>query len=397
MKIDKTNPAHWLCLCLFGINVLAALVLRPLFHRQRHPRRVILYGHKLSGNLLALQRYIQAHDADELTLTFLTMDKRYARQQLRDGVHVAIATRPEAIALMIRADAVISDHGLHVMQWLVGRSSIRFFDVWHGFGFKGHARRDFRVLRHYDEVWVDSPLQARFYREQFGFDPAKVHATGYARTDRLVDRREDAAAIRRSLQLDTSEAGKLVLFAPTWKQDVATRSMYPFGLDAGSFIGALSALAQRTHSTIIVRAHLNTGMAATGAFPRVVWIPSTDYPDTEAMLLASDVLVADWSSIVFDWLLLARPTVFLDVPPPFTHGHTLDASYRYGEVVDSLDQLCRVLEQYLVDPRAYQMAHADQVARTRKAVFGDCADGRAAARCVQRLRQALQVVRGSPA
>lgn len=390
MKIDKTNPAHWLCLFLFGLNVLAAMALRPFFHRRGQPRRVILYGHKLSGNLLALRRYIQGHAADEFTLTFLTMDKRYARQLLLDGVHVAIATRPEAIALMVRADAVISDHGLHVMQWLVGRSDIRFFDVWHGFGFKGHAYGDFRVLRHYDEAWVDSPLQAGFYRDRFGFDPAKVHATGYARIDRLVRRDEDVAAIRRSLKLDAAGIGKLVLFAPTWKQEVATRSMYPFGLEADAFVTALSTVAQRTGSTILMRSHLNTGMAAVGSFQRVMWLPATDYPDTEALLLASDVLVADWSSIVFDWLLLARPTVFLDVPPPFTHGHTLDGSYRYGEIVGSLDQLCRTLEHYLTDPAAYQTAHRDEAARIREAVFGSCADGRAAARCTQRLRRALQ-------
>lgn len=392
MKIDKRKPQHWLLLAGFFAQALLGVLLRCVRRADARRRMIVFYGHKLNGNLLALYRYLVAHPECGLQATFLTMDRDYCNALRSDGIRTCWAAGFACAGLLQRASALVSDHGLHALQpwqrtyrWL----GLLFFDVWHGFGFKGHDPADFRVLRRYDEIWVDSPLQAHFYLTQFGFQPAQVHATGYARTDRLVRRDEDAAAVRRALGLAAPGVGKIVLFAPTWKQDVATRTMYPFGLPADTFLRALSNVAQRTQSTVVMRAHLNTGMTATGAWPRVVWMPYGDYPDTEGMLLVSDVLVCDWSSIAMDWLLLDRPTIFLDVPAPFAHGHTLDGSHRYGELVVDLDGLGRVLERYLTDPEAYRKAHGEDAARVRAEVFGTCADGNAAARCIERLRTAL--------
>ena len=78
MKIDKTNPGHWLLLALFGLNVFAAMLWRP-FRRRRRPgaRTVVLYGHKLSGNLLAIYRRLREAHRDEFRPVFLTMDSAY--------------------------------------------------------------------------------------------------------------------------------------------------------------------------------------------------------------------------------------------------------------------------------------------------------------------------------
>lgn len=390
MKIDKNNPRHWFYLLLMGVNAVMAVVLRPLLHQKNQkPKQVLLYGHKLNGNLLAIHNHLCEHAGAEFDVAFLTMDKAYYRQLQAEGINCVLATRPQAIKRLSTVDAIISDHGLHCLSVLINTTDIKFIDVWHGFGFKGHEWRDFRVLRRYTEAWVSSPLQRQFYLERFGFKPNIVKATGYARADRLVRQNEDVGAIRRKLGLEAPGTGKLVLFAPTWTQDLACRSMFPFGLTADQFLRALSDTAQRTQSTVIVRAHLNTGIDSQTTYPRLVFIPYASYPDTEAMLLVSDILVADWSSIVFDWLLLNRPTLFLDVEVPFTTGHTLDPSYRYGDIVSNMAGLQKHLEQYLRDEQAYHTKHGEQMQRIRDSVFGGCADGSATARCVERLRRLL--------
>src|SRR5690606_40302310 len=66
---------------------------------------------------------------------------------------------------------------------------LRFFDVWHGIPFKGFDADDFRVQHRYDECWVASPLLRDLYIQRFGFEPQRVVATGYARTDRSEERR----------------------------------------------------------------------------------------------------------------------------------------------------------------------------------------------------------------
>ncbi len=393
MKIDKTKPSHWLCLLLFGLNVLAAMALRPLCHRRRRRHVVILYGHKLAGNLLAIHRYVQAHASDEFELAFLTMDKRYGRALLLDGVNAVIATRPEALRLLIRADAVISDHGLHSMAPMVARSSLKFFDVWHGIPFKGFGPEDFRLQHRYDETWVASPLLAKLYVERFGFAPEKVKVTGYARTDVLVRKDVDVPAIRARLGLDGKDVGRIILFAPTWKQDADDRSIWPFGESQGTFLAAMSALAVRTQSTFVVRAHLNSREVTHVDTKRIVWVPYASFPDTESLLLASDVLVCDWSSIAFDWLLLDRPALFLDVPAPFAKGLSVGAEYRYGLLVSNPTALFDRLAHLLADPHAYWQRSRAAHEAAKRIVYDGAAVGRAVENCLSRLRSAMALNR----
>jgi CDP-glycerol glycerophosphotransferase (TagB/SpsB family) len=382
MKIDRRSPRHWLYLALFAANVLAALLLRPL--RRRGPRRrIVLYGHKLNGNLLALYRRLAS--VPDYEVAFLTLDPAYARALAAQGANHQLATTPGCARWLATAAAVISDHGLHALGLMLGRSDLKFIDVWHGIPFKGFDADDFRVQHRYDEVWVASPLLRKLYTGRFGFDPARVHTTGYARTDRLVKPAADRSALRRQFGLGD---GPVVLFAPTWQQDARGRSIYPFGLDAGAFLDALARTCRPHGATVVVRAHLNSALTAP-ARESAVYLPHAQFPDTEALLLASDVLVCDWSSIAFDYLLLDRPTLFLDVPAPFRKGFSLGPEHRFGPVVSDLEALRQRLDQALGQPAAYRAEFGARHQAERAAIYGDFADGRAAERGAERLAQLL--------
>ena len=365
-----------------------ALLLRP-FRRRSGRKRVILYGHKLNGNLLAIYRYLRASPSTGIDVAFLTMDPAYHRELVARGESSLLAISPRCIAWLVTADAIVSGHGLHALQPMLSLSDLKFFDVWHGIPYKGFDADDFRVQHRYDEVWVSSPLLRDVYIDRFGFPPARVHATGYARTDRLVRRTEDPAGIKRYLGLDPASSDKLVLFAPTWKQDARNRSLFPFGLDEKTFLGALAELGERVGATFLMRAHLTSGAVAAHGFDRIVDVPHAEFPDTEEILLVSDILVCDWSSIAFEYLVLDRPTIFLDVDAPFAKGLSLDASNRFGAVVGSMDALMERLERYLVEPERYTQEFSAKCNEVKARVYDGYADGHATARCVERLGRHL--------
>ncbi len=390
MKIDKTSPLHWALLALFGANVALALLFRPFVRPKPGDRKsVILYGHKLSGNLLAIYRRLRAAHRDQFRPVFLTMDPAYRQRLLGAGDEACLATTPTCARLLASADAVISDHGLHALQPMLGRSDLKFFDVWHGIPFKGFDADDFRVQHRYTETWVASPLLAELYTRRFGFDPAKVTVTGYARTDPLVESHETPAEIRRRLGLQHTEGQRLVLFGPTWKQDAQHRSQFPFGVDGQEFLERLTEVCRRNGALLLFRAHLNAKDPVPLPADRVIPIPFADYPDTEAILQISDALICDWSSIAFDYLLLDRPTLFLDVEPPFRKGFSLGPEYRFGPVIKDLPELLSELERSLADPEGYRAEYGARHAAIREQVYGSYADGRSAERCVERLARSL--------
>lgn len=386
MKVSRTNPVHWLYLALFGLWVTCAIFARP-FRSKAKPYKLVLYGHALSGNLLAIYRYVRHHKANDIDITYLCLNPHEYRRVLAEGGNTILASRPACARLLARADAVITDHGLHSMKPLLFLSGLKFFDVWHGIPFKGFDANDFRTQHRYDEAWVPSPLMAEIYVNKFGFEENRIQVTGYARTDRLIRRDAPSSTLMERLGLSLGSSRPVILFAPTWRQDDRDRNIYPFGTSEERFLDALQNLAESAGALVVVRTHLNTPSSKlrTGNGSGVIPLPFSDYPDTEDLLLATDVLVSDWSSISFDFLLLERPTVFLDVPAPFAKGFSLGPEYRFGEIVDSLEAMNAAVEQYLTKPDDLNHGKLSQVRRIRHEVYGGFDDGEAAARCVGRL------------
>lgn len=388
MKIDRNNPLHWLWLALSGGVVCLARLLRSLAGKPAQPL-VFLYGHKLNGNLLALYEYHVALAEPGFELRFLTMDPAYYRALRRQGVAVSLSSAPGTILQLARARVIVSDHGLHVLKFLRGCSGLAFVDVWHGIPYKGFDAEDFAPLHHYDEVWVASPLMEGLYAGRYGFSPAQVHVTGYARTDVLVDG-EATTPCAGLLPPSVPASRPLVLFAPTWKQDVDGRSLYPFGLDETGFLALLDTLAEETGCHFLLRMHLNAAPVRSAPAANVTPVPASHYPDTERLLLHSDVLISDWSSILFDYLLLRRPAIFLDVPPPFRKGFSLGPEYRHGRIVADVEALVAAVREAVLDPDRFLAEHQERQAKLREEVYGAFADGQASRRCHERLRGLLE-------
>ena len=383
MKIDTKNLLHWLYLVVFFLNTFAAAILRPLVCR-KNGGLVLLYGHKLNSNLKGVYQYSRSDAGGDLSLYFLTMDPAYYEQLRASGEQVLLALNPLNIMKIARCSVIVSDHGLHALKVLLKFSNIMFVDVWHGIPFKGFDAYDFRTQHNYTEVWLTSVLLIEMYVRKFGFKREQLHATGYARTDVLVNMSVSSADIRKRLGIPAS-VDKVILFAPTWKQDQNNRSIFPFDSSEKVFFSALEQLCEKLSVACVFRTHLNSRSGDDGSYNNIFYAPHAEFPDTEEILLACDVLVCDWSSIAFDYLLLDRPTVFLDVEPPFKKGFSLNEDYRFGEVVESLEEMTAALELYIKQPETYLAMHGERCAVVKKALYDSNADGHAAERCYARL------------
>ena len=380
MKVDKRNPRHWLWLGLMTLNALLALVLRRFIGSGN---QVLLYGHKLNGNLMAIYR--ESLSYKDLSLTYLTMDYPYYRQLKETGVSVAWAGNPKSLLLLVRAKALISDHGLHSLVLLLDYSSLKFIDVWHGIPFKGFDKDDFKVQQRYDEILVASNFMADLYEEKFGFKREKLRAIGYARTDALVKPpKVSRAELMQEYDIPVTEK-KVILYAPTWKQGDSGRSLFPFGMAEAEFLRELSRVAESSGCLFIVRMHLNASSGRSEQFENVYAAPADRYPDTERLLLMSDILIYDWSSIAFDFLLMDRPAIYLDVPPPFKKGFSLDGRYRYGEAVTDLAEFRLAIANAVENREAGPLGSNEHRKEIKTRIYEHYADGLSSARVCQEI------------
>ncbi len=387
MRINKKNPLHWLQLILFGITVLTTLFLR-LFIAHKKKQIVILYGHKLNSNLKSIYDYSNSLKNSPIDVYYLTMDSVYFRELKEKNINVLLSRHVSNAKLLAQSNCVISDHGLHLLIFLLKLSKIKFIDVWHGIPFKGFDADDFKDQHQYTEVWVTSKLLKTLYTEKFGFKSERVHDIGYARTDILINNKTNIADIKTSIGIKDLNK-KIILFAPTWKQDENKRNIFPFNQSEDSFLRAVDRLSEEISAICIFRTHLNTNGSKQKNYKNIIYAPHSVFPNTEEILLTADIMVCDWSSIAFDYLLLDRPTVFLDIAPPFKKGFSLDGSYRFGEIVKDFDSMLLVIKQYIIAPEIYWKEHGEKAQKIKKELYDNNADGFTSKRCLNRLNKLI--------
>jgi CDP-glycerol glycerophosphotransferase (TagB/SpsB family) len=204
-------------------------------------------------------------------------------------------------------------------EWYRRRSGQLVVQCFHGYPSKAMGEAQWRarelpprrvaVMRRrsvetWDLISTPTPEMTEVYREQYGYTgPAAEH--GYPRDDAL--RGEDADAIRTHArrQLGVRPDQTAVLYAPTWRDHLATRpraALMPDHLDVDEAAAALG-----DSHVILLRGHRfhTPGLSRPGV------IDVTDHPEINELILASDVAVLDYSSLRFDYAQTRRPMVFL--------------------------------------------------------------------------------------
>ena len=132
---------------------------------------------------------------------------------------------------------------------------------------------------------------------------------GYPRNDILfatgAEREAVSADVRERLALPAGK--KVLLYAPTWRDD----EYYVGGSYKISMMLDLEAARERLGDdhVLLVRRHPNVVDDIPGAGDGFVFDVST-YPDMADLLAITDVLITDYSSVMFDFASTGRPMLF---------------------------------------------------------------------------------------
>ncbi|GGX41616.1 bifunctional glycosyltransferase/CDP-glycerol:glycerophosphate glycerophosphotransferase [Streptomyces microflavus] len=356
-----------------------------------HLRPAVLYasydGRQYSDSPRAIHREL-ASRAPEIEHLWVVRDQQAA---VPEGVRAIALHSAEWYEALARSRWVVTN--THLPQWFERAEGQCVVQTWHGTPLK-RIGRDLAGTPHADAAYMASmerrsaqwsvlvspnSFSTPVLRRAFGYS-GEVLECGYPRNDLLYapDRAKIATAVRERLAIP--EGRRVVLYAPTWRED-RPRHGGRYELDLQLDLDQAREALGEDH-VLLVRRHYLVGGSVPGTdFVRDV----SRHPDVSELLLISDVLVTDYSSIMFDFAQTGRPMLFhtydLAHYRDTLRGFCFDFEHRApGPLIPGSAEVVAALR----DPEAAVAGHREAYERFREA-FCDLDDGSAAAQVVDRM------------
>lgn len=199
------------------------------------------------------------------------------------------------------------------------RKKSDLIQVWHAagafktFGFSrtgrpGGPSPKSRNHRNYTKATVSSKGVRNHYAEGFGITVDKIYATGIPRSDVFFDE-EYKAYVKETLYRRYSfiRDKKVILFAPTFRGNGQASAYYPFHvLDFKSLYENL-----KDEYVFLFKIHpfVNNKLSIPYEYADFFYDLS-DFREINDLLLVTDILITDYSSVCFEYGLLNKPMLF---------------------------------------------------------------------------------------
>lgn len=289
-------------------------------------------------------------------------------------------------------------HASHVFSnenapdWFVKREGQVYVQTWHGTPLKriahdipdirfnngaDYLRRFSLEVAKWDLLLSPNSFSTPIFSRAFRYD-GPVLQSGYPRNDPLhrPEGRQEAARVRRALGVSPDR--KVVLYAPTWRDDQ--------GLSGGRYQMDMRLDFDRARRVLgddyafLFRGHLHTSKVSRPTGPDDPFLDVTRYPDVTDLLLVADVLITDYSSVMFDYAGTGRPillfTYDLEHYRERLRGFYLDlAEHAPGPLLSTSDEVIDALADLEGTVSAHAPAH-----RAFRDRFCHLDDGNASAR-----------------
>ena len=186
------------------------------------------------------------------------------------------------------------------------KKGIIYLNTWHGVALKhigndcpGRNDYNFDTLNY---LVVSGEHDEKVFRSAFNARSESYLRCGMPRNEELW-KAGDAERLVMREKLGIPEGKKVILYAPTWRESTDGGQSYaikpPIHFDRWR-----ERLGEEY--VILFRAHHQTTKVLGVAYDSFVWDMS-DYPAVNDLMIASDLLITDYSAIAFDYSILCKP------------------------------------------------------------------------------------------
>ena len=298
---------------------------------------------ELQGNLLYIYKELQKYDYN-VNILLINRANFLKKIQYNFKLLYHVAT----------SKYILIDDFFPLMYILKIRENSKFIQVWHALGaYKrvGYSRKDVGnesslTHKNYTDTIVSSDSIVHNYAEAFGIEEDKVHPIGIPRTDLFFDNVAIENARKKIYETyPILQNRRVILFAPTFRGRGRKSAHYPEEyIDLDKIYQILN-----ENDIFIIKLHpfIKNKILIKKEYQDKI-IDLTNYPDINEILLITDLLITDYSSVIFEYAFMEKPVIFY-VPDLEEYSTSRSfyyhyEEYMYGTVAKNQDELMKSMQ-----------------------------------------------------
>lgn len=331
-------------------------------------------------------------DKAPVELVWLVSDNNIC--DLPEGITKVVINSPQFYKEVLTAKVYITntEHFLYDQYFLYDhkKDGQFFINTWHGYGPFKLVKGDCATTREHllksngacDLFITASSFYTHVYRRSFCYE-GEVLECGAPRNDVFFHANDFSEKIRKIYQIPQEKG--IVLYAPTFRT-VDRDAFDKYDLKWEQILDSLQERFGKEY-IVVYRIHyfLHKLVSEKGLYEGAV--DATFYPDVQELLVASDIVITDYSSLMWDFSLQRRPVfLYQNDEGEYTNNRGFYApvsewpypkAHSQEELVEQIN--CFDEDKYITELNAFFKK------------YGSCDDGHASERVAERILEVIGV------
>ncbi len=251
---------------------------------------------------------------------FYVLDNKKEYKELRNSYPVLYKWSFECFIRVMKAKYFFYTHSIFDIYPAKSNRTVAI-NLWHGTALKPigfDSDVELRWINQYKKLGLKLPYEIMDYvvtahkncnwtfQSSMGIDESKIIASGLPRNDFLFKHKCNNELIGKlKKEIYQSDDKKTILYAPTFR-DYSSEKIKD---NIIQIMQLFKKIAKNNHYKIGVRLHpLDKLLLNEDIFEDNI-VDLTSYADMQEILLATDIVISDYSSLVFDYSILERPVL----------------------------------------------------------------------------------------